>query len=454
MKKNLFLAAAAVAMLASCSQNDLEAPVVAEAQQTAIEFGTYLGKTPASRAGLAGPMNDTQLRLADASGGGFGLFAYHTDNDVYSSSAKPDFMWNQGVFYNDGTSKWEYTPVKYWPNETSTTNNEQQGSYSAAGIDRVTFFAYAPYVTAAEVAADNTKGITAISPNNQAGDPKISYTVATDQDDAVDLLWGVIPDTNTEWPNVTGTPMTSATNPAFNTGFPYLDLLKPEKDQLVELSFRHALAKLTVGVQVVNDQVDPTSSTLDNVNTKIFIKSITITSKTTDGFGTSGVLNLNNNTSKVPRWESPVSNLPTVLTADESGEIADALFWADPTDESTRTTQFAKTGATQALLNIASGATPATTDTGWMVVPTNTKNDFTVNIDYFVMTKDENLELGYSIVENNIKKDVSVAAPGFVGGLNYQIKLLLGLTSVKVNASVFDWADGEEVEVDLPMNVD
>ena len=48
MKKILFFAAAAVAMLTGCSQNDdLTAPTVAQnaQQQEAIQFGTYLGKT-------------------------------------------------------------------------------------------------------------------------------------------------------------------------------------------------------------------------------------------------------------------------------------------------------------------------------------------------------------------------------------------------------------------------
>ena len=351
-------------------------------------------------------------------------------------------MYNQGVFYN--SDHWEYTPVKYWPNETSTTNNEGQDSKSA-GVDRLTFFAYAPYVAT----ASGPTGITNITPNTTLGDPKISYTVATDQDEAVDLLWGVIPDGLTSWANVTGTPLTS---PAFTVGLPYLNLLKPNINQKVDFLFRHALAKISVGVQVVNDKVDPASSSFDNTNTKVFVKSITITSKTTDGFGTSGTLNLNNTTANIPLWESVTNNAATALAADESGEIAAALFWNAPTDNATRTSQFAQTGVTETLLNIASGAAPGATDKGWMVVPTGSKNDFTVNIDYFVMTKDTNLETGYSIVENNITKDVSVAA-GFAGGYNYQIKLLLGLTSVKVNASVQAWVNGDATEVDLPMNV-
>lgn len=400
-------------------------------------------------------MDDTQLRKSEANGGGFGLFAYHTDAGVYSNTTSaPNFMWNQGVFYD---TDWAYTPVKYWPNETSTANNEQQSSKSA-GVDRLTFFAYAPYVNPATngtFTPAETSGITSLTSNSTPGDPKIGYTVAGDLDDAVDLLWGVIPtaDPDPVWSNVTGTDMTSSTTPAFTEGFPYLNLLKPNTTQKVNFLFRHALAKISVGVQVVNDQLDPTSSSFDNTHTKVFVKSIKITSKTTDGFGTSGTLNLNNTTSNVPLWESVTKTTATELDADEEGEIAAALFWNSPADAGEKTTQFGKAGVTEALKNIVTGNTPAVTDKGWMVVPTNSKNDFTVNIDYFVMTQDANLAGGYSIVENNITKDISVVSPGFLGGNVYQIKLLLGMTSVKVDASVQDWTDGTPVEVDLPMNV-
>ena len=451
MKKKLIFAAAAIAMLASCSQNDLEAPVVGQTQQSdAIEFGTYLGKQATSRAGVKGAIN-TNENLQTS---GFGLFAYHSDNGEYGSTSAPNFMWNQSVTYSSG---WTYTPTKYWPNETSTTNNEQQGSKSA-GADRLTFFAYAPYVNPATngtFTPAETSGITSLTSNSTPGDPKIGYTVAGDLDDAVDLLWGVIPtaDPDPVWSNVTGTDMTSSTTPAFTEGFPYLNLLKPNTGQVVDFLFRHALAKLSVGVQLVNDKVDPSSNTFDNTNTKVFIKSITITSKTTNGFGTSGTLNLNNTTANVPLWESVNKTTATNLVADETGEINSALFWSSPSTSDNKNTQFALAGVTETLKNIVTGNAPAATDKAWLVVPTNSQNDFTVNIDYFVMTKDTNLDGGYSIVENNITKDISVPSPGFKGSYYYNIKLLLGMTSVKVNATVQAWEDGTPVEVDLPMNV-
>ena len=51
MKKFLFFAAAAVAMLASCSQNDdLSAPVTQQnTEDNAVQFGTYLSRSAGSR---------------------------------------------------------------------------------------------------------------------------------------------------------------------------------------------------------------------------------------------------------------------------------------------------------------------------------------------------------------------------------------------------------------------
>ena len=91
MKKTLFFAAAALAMLASCSQNDLEAPVVAQSQQgDAVEFGTYLCKAATSRAisgavngGVTGSITSAQ---ALAQHRGFGVFAYYTGNKTYNEA--------------------------------------------------------------------------------------------------------------------------------------------------------------------------------------------------------------------------------------------------------------------------------------------------------------------------------------------------------------------------------
>ena len=70
-------------------------------------------------------------------------------------------MYNQLVEKKNGT--WQYTPLKYWPNNDS---------------DKISFFAYAPH---------NATGVT---PSNaiQKGYPSFTYTTPTAEADQVDLL--------------------------------------------------------------------------------------------------------------------------------------------------------------------------------------------------------------------------------------------------------------------------
>ena len=57
---------------------------------------------------------------------------------------------------------------------------------------------------------------------------------------------------------------------------------------------------------------------------------------------------------------------------------------------------------------------------------------------------------GYSVVENVIKKTVTI--PGLTNNKAYNLKLVLGLTSVKLDAEVADWQVDGSTEVYLPQN--
>ena len=74
-----------------------------------------------------------------------------------------------------------------------------------------------------------------------------------------------------------------------------------------------------------------------------------------------------------------------------------------------------------------------------------------VEITYYVTTEDAYLKLGYSRVKNVIKKNVEFAN-GFEAGKAYTIKLILGLTSVKLVATVDTWTEVTASTVDLPIN--
>ena len=434
MKKNLFLAAAAVAMLASCSQNDLEAPVVAEAQQTAIEFGTYLGKAATSRAGWAGAMTNDNLKESSKSNG-FGVFGFYTNNGDYSATESPvNFMYNEHLTWND---KWEYSPLKYWPNETANGIVDQNDA-NATNADKLTFFAYAPYVATTNegtFSPAETEGITKLTGNDIDGDPKVYYTIASDADNTVDLLWGVVPE-STEYSIAQ-----SSTKQAPNVGLPNLNLTKQTINETVDFSLRHALAKITFTVQGAFNELTPTNNDVDG-STRIVIDNVAIETE----FHKSGILNLNNTVPNTPNWTTAGSgNISFNINNDDivAGTAGAAGLKYSGTD--TYESQPLGVTKTKQYLMDADGTTKYFT-----VIPEEDK-DVTITITYRVYTVDSKLKSGFSVVENVITKTIDDFDA--VGGKAYNINLLLGMTSVKVDATVANWEDAAETPVNLPINV-
>ena len=71
-----------------------------------------------------------------------GVFAYFTHGNFNEDAATPNFMYNQLVGkQTDGT--WSYSPVKFWPDNSTT--------------DKISFFAYAPYINETTVATFSFK---------------------------------------------------------------------------------------------------------------------------------------------------------------------------------------------------------------------------------------------------------------------------------------------------------
>lgn len=406
MKKILVLAAVAATVLASCAKTeDLQKNT---GQGDAVNFGVYV---PFTKAGAAGQTTTTSIQRSEANGGGFGVFAYYTDNAAYSGAGTPNFMYNQGVFYN--TDHWEYSPVKYWPNEYGSGAN-------STGTDRVSFFAYAPYVSA----ASGSYGITAMSANTATGDPTITYVVDPTPSSAVDLCWAV--------------------NSA--DGFAWKDQTKQTTTGTVAFLFKHALARFNVNVRGFFDAVRSSDGAISSedidANTKITIETIAIKGT----FAPSGVLNLNNTTANVPLW-TPATAAETTLTI-PNGDIAASL--KATVDGETSFPSIA--GVTKTNVNVFTGAAPAKADaTYYTFIPTTTSTTLNVEITYYVTTQDSKLNGGISCVKNVINKDITFAS-GFTGGLNYNLNIVLGMTTVKLEATVSDWADPTNVDIDLPVN--
>ena len=319
MKKQFkFMAlASAILLLGACADEEVLTPQQARdaaPENNAIQFGAYSGKTALTRAGFQGDISTNAILQAH----GFGVFGYYTktygyggwQGSTYSAESPKnnanqvaDFMYNQKVAYS--SDKWTYKPVKYWPNEISNTDVDDQendanndpawgggqhnGTLSNGG--NVSFFAYAPYVyvttdasaknadnsTAATLGKEkkvdgadanyeapatgetqegkNAVGITNITANNATGDPIVTYKLdATGQN--VDLLWGTLSGTNTNVNNANNTGVTGTSDsPAPASATTYAaellngyttnaNLTKQRTNGTVGFAFKHALAKI------------------------------------------------------------------------------------------------------------------------------------------------------------------------------------------------------------------
>lgn len=432
MKKYFVIAAAAALVLGACSKNEVN---LNETASNAVSFGVYVPRTTAVKAGSDGIISTAQIL---ANKGGFGIFAYHTDGTTYAAAAiKPNFMYNQHVEGTDADAPvWSYSPIKYWPNEFGT-------NAASTNVDRLSFFAYGPYVevtpaTGIPTANPVGQGITALSTNAAAGDPVVSYEVAdTDPAGAVDLVWGV----------ASSTEASAVQNaPTLVEGKPYIDMTKQTTNGKVTFNFRHALTGVGVNVQAFFDDVNnPSNFTDESTGTLAAGTKITIESVTLSGFDyyATGDLNLNNTAANTPKWE----NLPAAAASFAiTGAIAATLKDSGAAEEQT------VAGVTKTKVNLITGVAPAATDPYYMLIPTGNNTDaVTVEIVYYVTTVDGNLDGGISRVQNDIKKE-SITLQ-LVAGKKNTLNLVLGMTTVKVDATVTDWENGNEADVDLPVNV-
>ena len=163
--KKIILFAAFAAVMAGCAKNDVKTAVLPEG---AVSFGAYTGRVQ-TKAGVTDDINLDALKEH-----GFGVFATFTGTDKYEASDN-NFMYNQKVAY--GTSAWEYSPIRYWPNPTG--GQEAKDQY-------VSFFAYAPYC---EPGASETTGIKGFDIDATSKHNLVYYAFAPNAAN-VDLLWG------------------------------------------------------------------------------------------------------------------------------------------------------------------------------------------------------------------------------------------------------------------------
>ena len=365
----------------------------------AVGFEAYV--TRATKAGQTGDLTTDNLKTA-----GFGVLGYSSNGIPFNERLTPDFMYNQPVTCPAGT--WTYDPIKYWPNEEN---------------DRVSFFAYAPFVEVTPatglVAAEPESGILGLSHYLAEGDPQVWYRTTLTPGKDVDLCWGL----------------------------PFLNQAKQHTNERLQFEFHHALSQLNV-------QIDADMDVASQTTTRVYIRSVTFT-----GFMIHGTLNLNS--TGEPIWddisgkERPRREPVTVTDGRIDGEegrtgavdvneklakLNPLIIQTKPYDalendgvKETSANLFDKADETVPVLVVPLAGTP-----------------MNVTIVYDVETVDNGLELlsdgvthGLSI-ENRITRQILLdnGDPlSLEAGKKYTVKLHLGLTGVKFSASVGEWSN-------------
>ena len=477
-----------------------------------------MGRT-GTRAGWEGDITNTELKSSSAANG-FGVFAYYTGigtyndkNGAHDATGKiaPNFMYNEHIYW-DGTSKWKYDNIKYWPNEIQNGSVDVPGASTPhANGGKVSFFAYAPYVET----ASGTTGITAFSANSLAGDPTVTYAFATSGKN-VDLLWGTYGSTSasviagtfnqgvlstatavsprpvsdrSSWPidilsNAAPTPTAYRLNG---------DLVKQENDGTVGFAFKHALSKVggtstadptnEAGLKIVLDADAITAANAAN-NTVITVEDIKITTLPmtyldNDGveqsggdarYITGGVFNL-----ATGKWTVNVSTDPTNAIVHELTTSGTGVSGSLNTDIAEPTSVTSMSGTPSLKVN---GSVPGVTGTLTPVYGSSTspmlfipgcKPKFNIDITYYVRSYDSKLnadaasggEGTWTKVKQVITKTIEFANYTELNK-RYTLVIHLGITSVKFTAEVSAWDDnstpigpgsGNTNVINLPLNV-
>lgn len=502
--KKLFFFAVTAAMFAACSNDELATQNAnLKSQEVPVNFDVYTNRAT-TRSGLPS-YNGTSYGVTTASlqtgvhKAGFGVFGYYTSNGDYDvNNSTPNFMYNQQVTYT--ATGWTYEPVKYWPNEFGD-------AAASDDLDKLSFFAYAPYqeVTvntgvpvnnytsanefAPSGATDDFKAamlermnnqklnITQVTKNTASGDPIVKYVVDFHPSTSVDLLWGVAA-ADVDYSGMDGVPAT------VQPGNCFIDMTKQnDVSKKLKWNFKHALAQLNVQICTVVDKGTPGAgstaigtegdgTTVDINKTKVWLRSVTFT----DGFATEGALNLHSEdvdatvtdattrvTNAEPYWLDydgtrdltfePIT-LYDGLKDGKEGTTNNIQKNETPAALNPVLTQVSNTnsGVPITLTNLFDGS--MTADDPIYVIPTGEQMEITVLYD--IETEDENLAgllsdnvTHGSAIENKITKSTGLTIEA---GKSYVVKIYLGIESVKFDVTVTDWVDGGATEASLPHN--
>ncbi len=456
-------------LLVACTKDSDLVTADKPSAQDAVSFSSYLQKARQSTratypAGKAGAMDDAVLKTS-----GFGVFAQYTENTVWSDYDKSvpfNFMWNQQVDWSSGTSKWSYSPLKYWPNDNQPADD--QGAQGSQPHNYLDFFAYAPYVQQSTLpgSSDATAdGIVDVTNNSTSTDgSSLYYRTSLEKpfgvDESVDLLWAV-PQTDLYKTKDSGEGSVTGT---------------------VNLVFKHALSKFYITVQglfdhVNNDDTSPQYGDDRDMFTHILVERVDFLSSPLFKEGRMYFVPAADKPDE-PRWEGQtgkvslsISGLDINSTLSNSYLDATVKKYWDDTSAETMAASFLQLSdqdgdddvdATDALAlfnQLPTGVTHTEVslndedDVCYAVIPNKSYLDshpddpMQIRMVYYVITYDERLTLpktGYpqyfSIVKNDVTATFSTAF-AFEPNKKYKLRLQPGLTTVKFDVTSVDGWD-------------
>lgn len=385
MKQNYFmgLIACAALTMTGCSNDEINAPQQSQGNN-AIEFSTYLGRNAQGSRGTE--TNDASIKSENA---GFGVLAYYTKQDDFNiTNHTPNFMWNQQVTYK-GTN-WVYTPVKYWPTKVS---------------DKVSFFAYAPYV-----AGGNANGIV-LSGNSATGAPTTTITLPDDPSKTIDFVAAV-------QMNKTHDNSDNANN---NVSF----------------TLKHEMTR--VGIKAKLDE-EVYAGTGNKVKTFVVIKDVKINDASTDGeFYNSGVYTFPIANDSRGTW-APNANAST-YTLDLNGVLNKTKITANGANGATVSGNYQAGVDGIKLTNATAENLFKTNEYVFLIPVTNglTSGKATATIAYDIVTEDDKLAAGYSC--SSATKEVNLPAGTLKQGEAYIYTFTIKLNEVKLTATVDTWKE-------------
>lgn len=397
MKQNYFmgLIACAALTMTGCSNDEINAPQQSQGNN-AIEFSTYLGRNAQGSRG-------TETNTESIKTSGFGVLAYYTEQADFADTNKPNFMWNQQVTYSN--SAWSYTPIKYWPTKVG---------------DKVSFFAYAPYV-----ASGNTNGIV-LSGNSATGAPTATITLPEDPSQTIDFVAAV-------QMNKTHDNSASANN---NVSF----------------NLKHEMTRVKVQAKLDKSVY---SDTDDKHKTFVVIKNVTFNDK--GQFYKSGKYTFSTTDGERGTW-APTANAST-YTLDLNGVLNTELIQADGAKGETHSGDY-KTGI-QGVKLVNATAKDLFKDSEYLfLIPVSANNgdgltdgNATATIEYDIVTEDSKLAAGYSCT--SATKTVKLPAGTLLQGKSYNYTFIINLDEIVLDATVEKWDEtASDSNIDVPYTPD